>query len=678
MIRVIGHGRSPAEDAEPFEAARTVRSFCRICTSVCGIVVEVEGDVVTRVRGDREHPLSKGYTCPKGRALPQMHHHPERIERPQLRIDGGLRDASWEACLDDLGTRLKDIIDRHGPESVGIFFGTGVGMDATGTRVAEALRAAIGTPAKFSPLTIDGTAKPFIADLVGGFVGLSGRPDYDDVDFLLLIGTNPMISHGHAIAVPNPTGTIRDIAARGQVWVIDPRRTETARSATGHLAPLPGTDHALLAYLVRETLCDGIDPSVPVQGLDELAAAVEPFTLEHTANSTDLAPEDLTRLRDAVRAAGHLAVETGTGVTMTADKGNVTQWLAWVLMILTGSMNRRGGLWFHPGFAYQLESFELPISAPDGSFGPGPRSRPEARSFMGEWPCATLADEIEAGNIRAVLNLGGSLLTSFPDTAAMRSALGRLEVLATTEIIANDTTALSTHVLPTKDQLERSDVTIWDALSSRVSAQHTPAVVAPVGDRRSMWWFLAELGRRLGHDVADPDQSDDTVLAGVTVGGRRSFDELTRTGWVDVGHELPAPWVTRHIERMGGWRLAPSLLVDQLATLRQTAPMVLIPRRQMRRLNAQLDFLGDRPDVLINPADAAEVGVTDGAAVTVRGAHGALTGVAKLDPAIRSGAVSVPHGYPECNVNMLTNKEDIDVMTGMVRYSGVPVSVDPA
>ena len=121
-----------------------------------------------------------------------------------MRIDGRLRDTSWETCLDDLGLRLRSVIDRHGPESVGIFFGTGVGMDATGTRVAEALHAAIGTPAKFSPLTIDGTAKPLISDLVGGFVGLSGRPDYDAVDFMVFVGTNPVISHGHAIAVPNP------------------------------------------------------------------------------------------------------------------------------------------------------------------------------------------------------------------------------------------------------------------------------------------------------------------------------------------------------------------------------------------------------------------------------------------------------------------------------------------
>lgn len=662
----------------PAAGVRTVRSFCRVCTSVCGILVEVDGDVVTRVRGDREHPVSQGYACPKGRALPQLHHHPDRLERPQMRVGDRLQDTTWKACLDDLGARMRSVIDRHGPESVGIFFGTGVGMDATGTRVAEALLAAIGTPAKFSPLTIDGTAKPLISDLVGGFVGLSGRPDYDNVDFIMFVGTNPLISHGHAIAVPNPTGTVRAIAKRGQVWVIDPRHTETARLATGHLAPRPGTDHAVLAYLVRETLRAGTAPDVLVQDTDQLAAAVEPFTLARTARLADVAPDELTRLWQAIRAAGCIAIETGTGVTMTADKANVTQWLTWVLMILTGSMNKPGGFWFHPGFAYQLEAFELPISPPEGSFGPGPRSRPGTQSFMGEWPCATLPDEIEAGNIRAVLNLGGSLLTSFPDSTLVEPALRKLEVLATTEIIANETAALSTHVLPTKGQLERSDLTIWDALSSRVSAQYTPAVVNPIGDRRSMWWFLAELGRRLGHDVADPTQSDDAVLASLTAGARCSFDELAQTGFVDAGHGLPAPWVQRHIERLGGWRLAPRLLVDQLAMLREPAPLVLTPRRQMRRLNAQFDFLGDPPSVLIHPDDGAAAGVADGEAVTVRSANGELTGVAKLDPGIRRGAVSVPHGHINANVNALTNKDDIDLVTGMVRYSGVPVSLHAA
>lgn len=658
-----------------------MRSFCRVCTSVCGILVDVDGDEVVRVRGDQDHPFSHGYTCPKGRALPQLHHHPDRLERPRMRVAGRLQDATWDACLDDLGTRLKEIIDRHGPESVAFYFST---MESAGFRMAEALHAAIGTPAKFSPLTIDGTAKPLVSDLVGGFMGLSGRTDLDNADFLLLVGVNPVVSHGHAISMPNPTGTVREIARRGQVWVIDPRRTETARLATAHLAPRPSTDHAVLAYLVREILCDGMKTDVPVQGIEALVAAVRPFTLEHTAQLADVAEADLVRLCEAVHAAKCVAVETGTGVTMTAERANVTQWLAWVLMILTGAMNRPGGTWFHPGFAYQLETFGefLPVTPIEGVFGPGPRSRPEAQAFINEWPCAVLPDEIAAGNIRALINVGGSLVTSFPETAKLIPALQNLEVFATTEIINNETTELATHVLPTKDPLERPDITIHDILSSHVSVQYSPAVVAPVGERRSMWWVFAELGRRLGYDLGNlgnPDTStDDDVLSVLLAGARTGFDEVAAVGWAEAPRELPAAWVDEHIARMGGWRLAPPLLVDQLAALGPPAPLVMVPRRQRRKLNGQLDFLGEAPEILIHPDDGAAAGVADGHKVTVRSASGELTGIAKVDASIRRGAVSIPHGHHVANVNRLTNKDDIDVVTGMVRYSGIPVSLHPA
>lgn len=95
-----------------------------------------------RVHGDKDHPFSKGYTCAKGRALPQLHHHPDRLERPRMRVDGRLQDTTWDTCLDDLGAQLKGIIDRHGPESVAFYFST---MESAGFRMAEALHAAIGT-----------------------------------------------------------------------------------------------------------------------------------------------------------------------------------------------------------------------------------------------------------------------------------------------------------------------------------------------------------------------------------------------------------------------------------------------------------------------------------------------------------------------------------------------------
>jgi anaerobic selenocysteine-containing dehydrogenase len=658
---------------------RTVHSFCRICTAICGIEVDVSGDQVLRVRGDRHHPLSHGYTCAKGRALPALHHHPDRIERPMRRVDGRLQATSWNECLDDLGDRLRAIIDEHGPGAVGMYFGSGLGMDAAGYRMMEALFKAIGTPAKFSPLTIDGTAKTLVSHLVGGFPGFTNHIDYDRARLVMYIGVNPVVSHGHNIALPDPVSALRAVREHAAVWVLDPRRTETARLATHHLAPRPGTDYAVLAFLIRELLRDGAEQDVldrRTMGRAELAVAVEPFTVERAAEVAGLAEADLQALLSEIRAAGAVAVHTGTGVTMGAANGNVTAWLSWVLMIVTGAMNRPGGVWFHPGFNLQFDSFELPVLEPEMIFGPGPRSRPDAQAFLGEWPCAVLPDEIRAGNIRALLNLGGSVLASFPDQNALEPALRSLDVLVTTEIVANPTTEISTHVLPTKDQLERADVTLWDFLVPSVSAQFTPAVVEPVGDRRSAWWVLAEIGRRLGHDLAAADATDDELLAQSMAAARCSFEEVAAAGYVEVPVELPSPWVEHYLDQSGGWRLAPAILVDQLATLEPPAPLVLIPRRQAKKLNAALDFLGETADVLLHPDDAAAAGIADGQPVVVRTDRGQLTGVAKVDEEMRRGVVSVPHGHHRANVNALSDKDAIDRVTGMVRYSAIPVTIE--
>jgi anaerobic selenocysteine-containing dehydrogenase len=192
--------------------------------------------------------------------------------------------------------------------------------------------------------------------------------------------------------MPDPVNALRALRDRAEVWVVDPRRTETARLASHHLAPRPGTDHAVLAFLVRALLHDGADRVTLDQhtaGGDALAEAVAPFSLEHAAQVADVPEDDLERLLAAVRRAGRVAVETGTGVTMAAG-ANVTQWLAWALMIVTGSMNRPGGVWFHPGFGNQLEAFELPVSPPEGgAFGPArPRGpAPTASSASGRAPC---------------------------------------------------------------------------------------------------------------------------------------------------------------------------------------------------------------------------------------------------------------------------------------------------
>ena len=674
--------------SRPSESKRT---YCRVCTNQCGMVVEVEGNRIVKIRADREHPLSKGYSCPKGRALGGIHHHPDAITQPLMRKDGALVPVTWDEALDDIAIRLRGVIDTCGPDAIGVYFGSGLGMDASGYRLVDTFYKALGAPPKFSPLTIDGTAKLLVAMQVGGFPGLNPKTDNDNCDMLVYLGVNPMVSHGHNTGMFNPAGPIRAMARRGEVWTIDPLRTETAKFSTRHIQPYPGKDHAILAWLAREIIDGGpMKPAQPVQGLEDLRAALEGFDLVTAAAIAGVPEQDLVDLLAAIRRQGHVVVETGTGVTMSKS-ANVTQWLAWVLTILTGKMNRKGGTWFHPGFLIQFDSFELPVL--DNPFTPGPPTMPDVSGIFGDWPCAALPGEIEAGNIRALMNFGGALLRSFPDTNALAPRLAELDLCVSFEIIANETTALSTHVLPTKDQVERADIAFWDTLSGSLSMLYTPAVVEPQGERRSAWWVIAEIMRRLDLPVPDyvPETdlrqgADEAMLAALMPAARTSFEEVAAKGTVVLPMEFPGQWVDGHVARMGGWKLAPPGLVDfwkelraqDEATLGQPRPLCFISRRQRRKLNAALSFLGSPADIILHPVDAAAHGIAHGDTVRVSTGRGEIYLIASVSDAIRPGVASIPHGHEVANVNLLTSVENVDRMTGMVLYTGIPIDIAPA
>src|SRR5271165_1066469 len=101
------------------------RIACRMCLALCGVEVAVEGDRVVAVSGDRDHPVSRGYMCPKGSSYPVQHHRADRLSYPAIR---GVR-ASWADCLDDIANRARQLIDAGGPDRIGAYVGTGAASD---------------------------------------------------------------------------------------------------------------------------------------------------------------------------------------------------------------------------------------------------------------------------------------------------------------------------------------------------------------------------------------------------------------------------------------------------------------------------------------------------------------------------------------------------------------------
>lgn len=666
---------------------REVTSYCRFCVASCGIKVTVDGDAVIRVRGDSQHPLSHGYTCPKGRSLPQFHDDPRRLNEPAIGRWEARESVSWPHFMSDLGGKVSRIIAESGPGSVGVFSGSGAG-DAASAVMIKSLLSTLGTPNLYTPLTIDGPAKPLVSALMAGQPGLAFTGiDYEHASLTILVGMNPVVSHGQSHAVPDPRTRIKNLLGRGEVWVIDPRRTETARMATRHLAPRPGTDHNWLAAVVRELLsrADWNQLSISAVGLAELAEAVEPYNLDVASHRTGIDKSDLEDLIAAILRHGRFSGLTGTGVTMAAS-ANLTHWLMMCALVITDSADAPGGVWFNPGYIRGLDTDDR--SWGDLRTKPGPASRPELARQFGQIPAIALVDEIEAGNLRILLVLGGNLMACLPDTERVRRALSMVDVLVVADVVSNETTDLATHLAPCAGQLERADVTLSvDQYLPAVAAQYTEAVVQPAKSRKQLWWIVGKLLEELGHQPIQGGPSADEctaedLMALALAASRADLDELMRAPTAVVAHDAVFGWVRRNVQKRGGWRLAPTELVSMLTNTSEPVGLTLIPRRQLKHFNSQLvetiDMVAgqDAPQVLVSSTDAGEARLAEGDWVEVRSPFGAVRGVVHIDSDIRAGCVSIPHGFAGTNVNQLTSSsEGVDALTGMPMFSGVSVTL---
>jgi anaerobic selenocysteine-containing dehydrogenase len=305
---------------------------------------------------------------------------------------------------------------------------------------------------------------------------------------------------------------------------------------------------------------------------------------------------------------------------------------------------------------------------------------------FGEWPCPALISEIEAGNVRTLLVVGGNPATAFPDATRTRAALASLETLAVIDVLPTETTELATHLLPAVDMLERADLPwLLDSYQLAVATQFTPALVPPIAERWPVWRMFAELGGRLGLDVLGGgltagSATDEAMLRSLAERSRGGADTVfaARHGVVDSGAIFGWP---RQILPEGRWRLAPSQLISQLAEARasglgppDSATLQLIAHRQLRTMNSQLRNLAETA-VRVDVSKAEALG-GDGTEVEVRASGRSVRGIVKGDEHVPPGAVTIPHGWSAPNVSELTSAEsDVDPLTGMVRQSAIPVEI---
>lgn len=677
----------------------TKPSICRLCLAHCGILATAENGRLVKVTGDPDNPLFKGYTCPKGRALPEYHNHPERLLHSVKRQpDGGFQAIASEAAMDEVADRLRAIIARHGPRAVAIYMGTNSLPYPAGTACSFALLNAIGSPMFFTSNTIDQPNKQIAQALHGIWQG--GDQDFDTADSWVLIGVNPVISKAAGIPCQNPAQKLKDAVNRGmQLVVIDPRKSETARRATVHLQPRPGEDPTILAGMIhvvlQEQLYDQAFVAEHAEGLEALRTQVAPYTPDYVAGRAGIEAAQLVRAARIFAGARRGAVNTGTGASFSMNS-NLTEYLALCLTTLCGRWGRAGDVVTRPNAMlppWQPRAQPFP-PFPAWGFGEPMRMRGLTCSVAG-MPTGALAEEIlqeGEGQVKALICLGGNPMTAWPDQRKTYRAMQALDLLVTLDPQMSETARLAHYViapmltLETPGMSQPAETGKYYGLGMGIPgtyAQYSPRIVEPPpgADLLEEWQFFHGLARRLDLDLElvmgygfgpyaesppstlrlgrNEETDTETLYRRMAANARIPFDEVLR---YPHGHVWDADVriAPRDPDCTARLSLADTTMMAELqAFYHQYAqggdtgdyPYRLVPRRSNQFMNssgrniARLHGGKTYNPAYMHPEDLTRLGLQDGDQVIIRSAYDYIDAIVEADATLRCGVIAMSHGF---------------------------------
>ena len=706
-------------------------STCRACSAYCPIEVTIDDGRVTKVDGNHAAPLYGGFICPKGRALPAMHNDPGRLTHCLKRQpDGSYQPIGSAQAIEEISHKLSRIIAEHGPRAVaGFTGGPSVEQPAGAPMMLNFLRA-IRSPMAFSSATIDQPGINIANALHGTWAGGRMRPESWDV--FLLVGGNPIISKQYF--GQNPGDQIKALIRNGaKLIVIDPRRTETARKAHVHLQCIPGEDPTIIAGLIHLIIAnDWVNREfveLNTQGFDQLAQAVSRFTPDYVAGRAGIAQEDL---REAASILGHARggdLGSGTGPSM-ATRGSLTAYLMLCLQTLRGFWAAEGEEAAQPRVLLPRVKFKAQPRAPYPAWGFGEKLRVRGlQQSVAGLPTGALCEEILTpgeGQIRALFLHGGAML-SFPQQELTQRALQSLDLLVMHDIELSPTARMAHYVIATKMGFEIPAISLVGEISSMLHpgygwgepyAAYQPALLDPpegadVLDTWQIYYRMAQkMGLKLNCGAARPmdmehEPSTDDVYEFICGGSAVALSEVKKypNGHIfDAAREIVGP---RDPDCTARLELANAAMIEELATVRAENivdrrktnadfPFLLIPRRMQNVTNAAYRptptlFKGRYNPAFMNPGDLKRLGINRGDLVEIRSRHGMVSGIVEADSGLRSGVVSMTHGFGKnpgemydprkdgANVNALTRMDDdYDPYTGIPRMGALPVSVTPA
>jgi anaerobic selenocysteine-containing dehydrogenase len=424
---------------------------CILCECNCGIVVQVEDRRLARIRGDKDHPGSQGYTCNKALRLDHYQNNRARLTSPmRRRADGSFEEIDWDTAIIEIAEGFKHIRDTYGGEKIFYYGGGGQGNHLGGAYSGAFLRA-LGARYRSNALAQEKTGEAWVdAQLYGGHT----RGEFEHAEVSVFVGKNPWMSQ----SFPRARVVLNEIAkdpARSTI-VIDPVLTDTAKMADFHLRVRPGTDAwclaALAAVLVQENLCDEAFLAEHVHGADAVRDVLREVSITDYAQRCGVDDE---LLRAAARRIGNavsVSVFEDLGIQQ-APNSTLCSYLNKLLWILTGNFAKKGGQHLHSSLnpLFSQVSGRSPVTG--------------APIIAGLVPSNVVPEEIltdHPDRFRAMIVESGNPAHSLANSAACRKAFQALELMVVVDVAMTETARLAHYVLPAASQYEKPEATFFN------------------------------------------------------------------------------------------------------------------------------------------------------------------------------------------------------------------------
>jgi len=488
---------------------------CILCECNCGIEVQLgdDGRSFAKIRGDKRHPASAGYTCNKALRL-DHYQNADRLTTPLRRHpDGTFEAVDWDTAITEIAGRLTAIQQEHGGETIFYYGGGGQGNHLGGA-YSPATMAALGARYRSSALAQEKTGEFWVN---ARMLGTPHRADFEHCEVALFIGKNPYQSHGF----PRARTVLKQIAKDPDrtLIVIDPVRTDTADLADVHLQVRPGTDlwllSALAAVLVQEELVDTDWIAEHVDGYGAVERVLRKVPIADYARIADIGEGVVRQVARRIAAAESVAVYEDLGVQMNRNS-TVVSYVEKLVWLLTGNFGK-------PGTAYVPSNLSA-IGRDRGSpAGEGPRSPVVGAPIIsGLVPCNVIADEIltdHPARYRAMIIESSNPAHSLAGSARMREAIDALDLCVVIDVAMTETAQHADYVLPTPTQFEKFECTFFtfDFPRNIFHLRH-PVLPAPPGLLTE-----PEIHARLVEAIGALGEDDYAPLRSAAALGREAF-----------------------------------------------------------------------------------------------------------------------------------------------------------